>query len=141
MNLWSRLSTLFWQRKRKPTQGSPWLLATEDFRRLQALRSHPELAGVFPQLLERQAALELSSVVGAKDKDAAWVALARLNLMMTLLDLPQRVASFNQEHLDDVAKRDAAVHAEPLASSFHLGSPNFWRPDGALDADGARRSR
>ena len=35
----------------------------------------------------------------------------------------------------EVAKRDAAVAAEPLASSFHLGSPYFWDSAGrALDA-------
>ena len=110
----------------------------EAHRHLLALLSDPGLVGVSQLLLEKQAELELGSLLSATEDRAQAIALARLNLVLHLLDLPQRVATFNSEYRDDRAKRDAAVQSQPRAASFHLGSPHFWGTAGAFDTDSAR---
>lgn len=95
-----------------------------------ALQSDPDSKAIYRRLLEAQCEVEVGALVGAKDGETAQVQLGRVQVILLLLDLPQRVATLNQEHY---ARLDAKQPNPDDPASFHPGSPYFW------DSDGARR--
>ena len=70
--------------------------------------------------------MEVGSLVSAKDPQATMVALGRVQLMLYLLTLPERVAQLNQDHYDRAKRDRESRDSAPRDSAYAPGSPFFW---------------